>query len=135
MRTTTELSGAHLHIIAKSMPRAMEGTAPYNSQKNGATQRNAVFAITKVCSGQSLTAFARRVGGAAELAAREATMTHGFGGMSVLTRTEELSPDLLERVLSGLGLSAIPTPDLNGLSNSRRAIKPSNHRDIRIAFS
>jgi hypothetical protein len=31
------------------------------------------------------------------------------------TRTEELSPDLLERVLSRLGLSATPAPDLNGL--------------------
>jgi hypothetical protein len=31
------------------------------------------------------------------------------------TRTEELSPNLLERVLSRLGLSATPAPDLNGL--------------------
>ena len=44
-------------------------------------------------------------------------MTHGFGGMSMLTSTEELSPDLLERVLSVLGFSAIPTPDLNGLKD------------------
>jgi len=44
-------------------------------------------------------------------------MTHGFGGMSMLTSTEELSPDLLERVLSGLGFSAMPTPDLNGLKD------------------
>jgi N-hydroxyarylamine O-acetyltransferase len=33
----------------------------------------------------------------------------------MVTSTDELSPDLLERVLSGLGLSALPTLDLNGL--------------------
>ena len=35
--------------------------------------------------------------------------------MPMSTRTEALSPDLLERVLSRLGLSATPAPDLNGL--------------------
>ena len=33
----------------------------------------------------------------------------------MLTSTEELAPDLLERVLSRLGLSAPPALDLNGL--------------------
>lgn len=33
----------------------------------------------------------------------------------MVTRTAELAPDLLERVLNGLGFSAMPTPDLAGL--------------------
>ena len=64
-------------------------------------------------------------------------MTNGFGGMSVLTSTEELSPDRLERVLSGLGLSATPTPDLHGLTDvyaawCRRVPFDNSQRLIRV---